>query len=677
MSSRWSLPWRWPGNKQLHILRLGVALLSIALCLLVGHLFPRAASWVQEHGTDAVWRFAASPALEQRVIFVDIDDASLARVGPWPWGRDVMAQLVTQLDEQGASLKLFDIVFPDRRENSESFIRALAANDATSPNILGQLFAIRNETTLSMGQPVQPAAFERCPDVAVPAQGQIANMPGLHRRAGHITPALDPDGTVRRIPALICHDHQVWPALALSGLAAAASTVEQSSQFVLEQGHHLLGPPWRLYVPGPQGYSIGLDASGYVRVPFSHARGSWLAVSAADVLDGKVPENLLQGAWVIVGATAFGLSDTIPTALGGAVSGAEVHAQLLVGMLDGRVPLTPKGEWLIQAGYAAVAVVALLLLAAGHPLQQGRWVLLLPVAGLVASLAAYGLHALLLIGWSLYIGWLWPAASAFLFGIALGGLEHARSLHHKSRLFGNLASYIPVSVAERIAFNPPNSDIQAERVKVTILVADIRNFTAYSEVRSPEETARVLHHFYTTASEIVVAHGGIVEEMVGDSLLAVFNGPRPCPDHAAQALAAARHMWQQCGENLPNVYGQGLEPLALGIGVETGEALAGSFGSSGRRVHTVLGKPVTVALRLCEMTADLAYPILAGEATASHLVSRLDSPELLLKPLGSFLLPGMHNSGKIYTFRHWQPPFGEPPAHLQPATTQSHPVHLA
>jgi adenylate cyclase len=206
-------------------------------------------------------------------------------------------------------------------------------------------------------------------------------------------------------------------------------------------------------------------------------------------------------------------------------------------------------------------------------------------------------------------------------------------------------------VAEKIALLEPTGDIAAERRDVTVVVADVRNFSAYCETRSPEDAARVLHRFYTTAENIIEAHGGTVEEMTGDSLIAVFNGSKPCAEHPAQALTAARELWLRCSEELPNVPPQGLEPLGLGVGVESGTALVGSFGPASRRVHTVLGQPITVAMRLQEMTPELAYPILVGAETTERVGVPFERHELALKPLGTFLLPGLRHSSKVFTLR--------------------------
>lgn len=109
----------------------------------------------------------------------------------------------------------------------------------------------------------------------------------------------------------------------------------------------------------------------------------------------------------------------------------------------------------------------------------------------------------------IYVSWSQPALAVLLIGITLGISEHARSLHVKDRIYENLSSYIPRQVAEKIALHTPTGEIEAQRSQVTILAADIRNFSAYCEARAPEDAARVLHRFYKTASEIVASEGSL------------------------------------------------------------------------------------------------------------------------------------------------------------------------
>lgn len=617
-------------------------------------LFPASLHQIDERASDLLWRVTASPEPERRVILIDIDDASLSRIGPWPWPRQTLADLTRKLDEQGVGLKLFDAVFPEPRDGTAALATALAAHDAAAPAVLAQVFAINNESQLQSGQLAGALAGAGCQSPGILAQGFLANTPGLHPRAGHITPTLDADGAVRRVPALVCFDGQTYPALTLAGLMALAppSARAVNRPLTLRPGVGPWAPAWEATLAVLPGHTLGLDAQGQMRVPYRQARAAYTAVPAADLLQGNIAPGTLKGAWVIIGASAFGLADVVPTALGKGVNGAEVHAQLLSAMVDGAVPFTPHIAPWLQLAAVLMGLGLLLWLVTVDPLGNGRRVLLLPLASLVLAGLAVALHALALLQAGWYVGWAWPALAMVLAGTCLALAEHQRSLFQKARLYQNLSSYVPGPVAQKIAFTQPSGDIQAERLDVTVLAADLNNFTAYCEARSPEETARVLHRFYSTASDIVAAHGGVVEEMVGDSLLAVFNGPQPCADHPLKALVAAREIWLLCSEELPNVTAQGLEPLGLSIGIESGDALVGSFGTAARRVHTVLGQAVSVALRLRELTVDLAYPVLVGTQAASRIPQLADDPVLALKPLGSFLLPGMQQSAKVYTLRH-------------------------
>ena len=655
---------------------------ALLLAVLVWLVWMAAASpsvrEMDERSTDAVWRMVASQVPEQRVVLIDIDDASLMQIGPWPWSRDVLAELTQRLDAEGVGLKLFDVVFPDNRLSSNRGVsgiaelentanarltQALATRDTEAPSVLAQVFALRGESQLRSGVLLGAVPGTGCQMPSMPAQGFIANAPGLHSRAGHITPTLDADGAVRRLPGFVCFDNRTYLNLALAGIAALSPTAflngDVSPSMLPVPGNGWLEPAWQISLPSLPGLRIGMDNKGQMRVPFSLARSAVVSISAADVLNGRLPVGMLKGSWVVIGASAFGLSDAVPTALGSAVTGAEVHVGLLAAILDGKVPFTPQSAVALQLIFALGSIALMLAILPGGPLPalrllrqpQRQAAVLLPIAAAFLVALAFALHAALLlhVGW--FIGWASAALLIALSGSFLTLAEHARSLVEKGLLFRNLSSYVPLPVAVQIGLTEPTGEIQARRSDVTVLAADLQNFSRYCEARPPEDAARVLHRFFSTAQAIVEAHGGVVEEMVGDSLLAVFNGPLACDGHAVKALAAARSLWLRCSEELPNTVGIGLEPLAVSIGIETGMALVGSFGPAQRRVHTVLGQTVTVALRLQALTADVAYPILVGSGAAERIGPLFDRADLALKPLGSFLLPGLQQACKVFTLR--------------------------
>lgn len=667
-------PWR---------LRTAAVVAALAAWALLALLFPSAFRQADERATDLVWQFSADATPERRIVVVDVDDASIQRIGPWPWPRQTQAKLVEAIRAQGATLQMHDMVFADSRDGAADLARAMAAGGAASPAVAAQVFALNHESSQTSGQLAGALPGQACLPMAAPAHGYLANAGLDGVAAGHITPRIDPDGAVRKVPAIVCYAQRNYPTLAIAGLIALEPDA-MPAPLRAEPGTGAWDPAWIVTLPGMPGIRMPLDASGDVRVPYHKARSAFTSISAADLLEGKLKNaDVLRGAWVLVGASAFGLGDTVATAQGGAVSGVEVHAQLLAGLLDDDIPYTPREATSLQVAWVIFGALALLALCwstkpGASPDRDKRassraiWI---PIASLALAGAGFGLHALALLGKGWWLGWAHASVAIVLLGLVLGLAEHARSLAEKGRLFRNLASYLPAAVAEKIAMAEPTGEIAADRRDVTVVVADVRNFSAYCEARTAEDAARVLHRFYTTANAVVQAHGGAVEEMVGDRLVAVFNGSRPCANHVVEAVDAAREVWLRCSEELPNVPPQGLEALAIGVGVESGTALLGSFGPAQRRVHSVLGQVVTVAIRLQELTGELAYPVLVGANSAERIGIPFERSELALKPLGSFLLPGLRHSSKVFTLRGLMQPGGDAEQQsLRYLRQQGHPV---
>jgi adenylate cyclase len=615
------------------------------LALLINALIaPQLALW-DEASASIAWKLADDQRLERRIILVDIDERSTQAIGPWPWPRERQAELLEKLNAAGVSLKMLDILFEGNRPGDVRLARAL---ETGAPTIQAQLFSLDPNITIRSGQLGNPLPFGSvCPQPSEAAHGYMASDTALTPNpsrppslAGHITPLIDPDGTIRQVPALICFEGRSYATLAVAGLLAASEATPK-----LWQEDHLLAPAWWLELGAAR---LPLDRQGHLRVSYQMPRNGFLSLSALDILENRVPAELLKDAWVLIGATAFGARDVVPTPLGRAVSGIEVHAQILSALLDGRSPYRPQGAplwpWL-AGGLGALLLLLALRLAPRAPH------LALPLATLINLTALFAASSALLLNAHLWLGWTTPALFLLLAATLLGVAEYARSRFERERLYRNLASYLPEPVARQIATHEPIAQVQATRREATILHADLRNFSAYCEGRPPEETAMVLHLFFTTASRIVEAHGGVVEQMVGDSLLAVWNGSRPNPAHTTHALQAAADLWRTCAPQLPHIESDDTPPLDLGIGLETGSVLIGSFGSAERRTHTVLGEAVTVATRLQALTGELAYPILIGPSLA--LAQRKHTA---LHRLGDFLLTGLARPHSVYALPIELPP---------------------
>lgn len=611
---------------------LGAALIAGGLWWLIGFFFTPTLNALEERSGDWAWRANASTHRESRVILVDIDEASLQQLGPWPWPRQQVAELSDKLAAEGASLQVLDIIFPTPATGDAQLIASLKKNNA----VLAQTFALDAATHASIGRPAAPLGWAACPANVPVAQGFIANDLAFNDLpVGHISPHIEDDGHLRRQSALICHQGKVYPALFIAALAKALS----ASVSPMEAGSGLLSPAWRLTTPSFDKTGIPLDPDGLVRVPWTLQPDAFVSLSAADVLAGRLPQHLLQNAWVVVGSTALGLNDRIATPFGGNGAGLMVHAQLLRGVLEGAIPAQPRLASVLTAFFAAFGTV--LLAALGHLRRKPVFILFL--TGLVLATALWFFKVWLLTRYSLWFEWVLPALYLLLFALCMGLVEYARDRIERDRIYQHLASYLPRPVAAALTLQDPSDAIDAKRRTITVLFANIRNFPVYCETHPPEEAAAVLHAFFSMVTRQVEQHGGGVESFQGDAILAVW-GSESDASNPEQALEAAVAILKESRQTLPLAHKDELAPLVLGIGLETGMATVGSFGLARRRTHLAIGHPVTLAVLLQDMTIELAHPILLGEGIAASLGSHR------LVSQGVFLLEGLKTPSHIYAY---------------------------
>ena len=624
--------------------------LALALMSLVSAVWaPQLSQW-EERLASRTWSLANQDATERRLVVVDIDEKSTQALGPWPWPRERVATLLSGLNAYGVNLKVVDVLF-DGAQDPVQDQKLAAALKAGAPTVIAQLFALNPDAQVTSG--ALAGALGACsPSSASPftsAFGFMGAQPMLAQSStgvGHITPIVDTDGSIRRVPAMVCFQGQVYPALAVAGLAAA--TGAQPVVHTNKPGLFNSSAPQTIDVGG---FQLPLDAQGQMRVSYQMPRSGFVSVSAVDVLQGKVPQSLLKGAWVLVGSTAFGGGDAVPTPQGGAVGGVEVHAQLMSAALDSRTPFVPAWAplWPFATGFLALLMLVLSLRASGP-----KAAVVVPLVAVATGGVIFAAHAYLLLSMHQWLGWGQPVLFLALAASLLTATEMLRVRFERERLFENLSSYLPEGAARRVAFEGPSAQVVAETREATVMLVDLRNFSAYCEERAPEDAATVLHLFYTTLDRIVTEHGGVVEQMVGDGLTAVWNGSTPCNQHAKKALQAAEVIWKEGVAQLPKVASRKTPPLDIGIGIETGPVMVGSFGPARRRVHTVMGEAVSVAARLEKLTSEFGYPVLLGPV--AHAQAECTEAQ----KIGDFLLAGMRTPRTVYALQ-----IQVDPSHLQ------------
>jgi class 3 adenylate cyclase len=212
-------------------------------------------------------------------------------------------------------------------------------------------------------------------------------------------------------------------------------------------------------------------------------------------------------------------------------------------------------------------------------------------------------------------------------------------------LFGR---YISPQIAKEIVSRADAGDLRlgGEQREVSVLFADIRNFTRMSEQLSPEAIVEMLNTYLSVVADAVVRNDGIVNKFGGDNIMAIWNAPQSQPEHALLAVKAAWEAQQKVAE-LKQSDSQ-LFPVQFGIGINTGIALAGNVGSVGRTEYTVIGDSVNTASRICSSTPG--GEVWIGAETYNQTKDYIETEKLEPQSLKGKAAPIM-----VYRVTAWRP----------------------
>jgi adenylate cyclase len=342
---------------------------------------------------------------------------------------------------------------------------------------------------------------------------------------------------------------------------------------------------------------------------------------------------------VFVGVTAIGLHDVfaVPFGEGGVMPGIQIHGNVADDILSGRfIRPAPALARLasVAAGGVAVGLAAML-----------PWL----VMAVVLSLGIVGLFGLLAV--DLFGRGLWlPAAQpvlamalAMFGGVAYQYFVEGREKRKMRHLFGR---YVPRDVCEQLIANPALAELGGRRREMTVLFSDIRGFTTLTEQGQAEEIVAQLNEYFSRMVEVLFRHRGTLDKFVGDMVMALFGAPLDDPEHPDHAVQAALDMAHELGELNSRWMAEGRLPLDIGIGINTGEMIAGNIGSAAIMSYTVIGDAVNLGARLESLNKQYGTRIIISEMTRARLAGRYD-----LRPLGEVVVKGKSQPVAIYEVR--------------------------
>ena len=573
---------------------------------------------------------------DPQVVIIDINEPSLQREGRWPWSRDKLARLTTQLlDRYQARAVGFDVVFaePDRSSGIDVLERLAQRDLKDDRSYVATLDRLRPELDFDArfadairGKPVilgfgftyeaqqigaLPPPLFHAEDLGgriaiLPAVGYTAAIAELQQAAagsGHVDPFFDADNVVRRVPMVELYRNAYYPSLSLAIARVVLEARRVAPHF--DPGGSLDG-----FDVG--GLALPTAADGTALIPFRGQPKTFRYYSAADVLSGTAPADF-SGAIALVGTTAKGLQDLRPTPLAADFPGVEIHASLLSGMLNQELKSVPPNADAIEALimlltglvvlfvipyrdpiFNALGVVAVMgAVAAANMLLWIKQHEVVPVAATLLMLAV-------LFGWNMLAGF----------------MREERKIRRVSAMFGE---YVPRERVAQMVESGERYSMVGESRTMTVLFCDVRDFTALSENLSPRELSAMLNAYLTPMTEIIHARHGTVDKYVGDAIMAFWGAPVDNPDHARDAVLAALAMQQRISSLTDEFKKRGWPALSIGVGINSGAMSVGDMGSEFRKAYTVLGDAVNLASRLEGLTKEYGVDVIIGEDTRAAI----------------------------------------------------------
>ena len=509
------------------------------------------------------------------IAIIAIDEKSIAELGRFPWTRTEYARLIAKLADVGAKVVLFDAFFPEHENENADKAFADAARLA--------------------GNVVLATSFEFDKDFNVTGRtGSIPEIESAVSGVGHINFLPESDGVNRRSMLLIADGNKYTASLGLMGAMAALGTKEftpGSFDIVLGSRH----------IPVNQNYSMWINFTGpantYPRYSFS------------DVVNGRVPAELLKDKILFVGATALGIYDMRVTPFDGNTPGVVVHASIADNIISNR--------FIRQTGLEALFDISLIIVLgalAYFLTTRLRLYIALPVTILLCAGYVWGSYELFLQGH--WVSMIYPPISAFtalLVGSSFRFLVLERSARQMRAMF---SSYLSAKLVARLEKDPDAAKLGGDSKEVTVLFTDIKGFTSYSENHTPQEVVARLNEYLGEMVKVVDQFDGTVDKFIGDGIMVYWGAPLSQPDHAQLAIACIYTMRKKMDELRVKWKKQGVEPFFIRGGLQSGEVVAGNIGFEGKKMdYTVIGDTVNQAARLESTAKYYGVAFLVGEST--------------------------------------------------------------
>ncbi|HEY2986439.1 MAG TPA: adenylate/guanylate cyclase domain-containing protein [Candidatus Binatia bacterium] len=537
------------------------------------------------------------------IVLVQIDDQAFAKLGEkQPLPRSYIAGLIDVLGRSGAKVIGVDVEFKVKTNprEDEMLVKAIQGASDNGLSRVVPVFVIRQDKEVN-----DTVLYSHAPFFSpkLPVISGFANAPP------------DADGLFRQLPlAVRSSDGKVLPSLALAVLARHAGYDDARLEEAMNRRDGdrvtLRLPEWDKFsgklLSEPTPISFEIDEQW--KINFAGAEGSFTSIPSDPVFQlaklktALAEDNPFRNKIVLIGASFGDSRDFFPTPRG-LMPGVEIHANIIHTILS-RAQIMPAQRWVAVALSLLFALVMSLLLT-----------LFRPTAATVVSLTAI---PLLLIPLSylafarlgIWVDFVTPLV-AIRWGASIADYLEGR------RVRRSLGQLVDRDVANQMV--DQDETLGGQMREATIFFTDVRNYTTLCEGRTPEEVVGILNELFATVGRVIARHQGCIVDFIGDAVLAAFGAHKDNPNHAADAVATALEAQAELDRLNAGWQKRGMPRLQIGVGIHSGEVLAGIIGSGERKKFGVTGDTVNTGSRVEGLNKEFSTSILITRETLERL----------------------------------------------------------
>jgi adenylate cyclase len=579
------------------------------------------------------------------IVTVAIDDAAMRESGfSWPWPRELIAEQIQELWNLGAQVIIVPVLFsePDGYGGDHALAGALANTDT----IIGQIPSNDTITTpvprgvATIGEPWEPWVYEY-PTISGPRVEFADTAVGV----GIMNTSPESDGVLRRMPLVVQSNGELFPSIPLEAIRVLAGDISYQMRTNIAGVDAVRVPAYR---------TIETDANANIWIDFKYKTPTYSLTEFTSIRDPEIFWEVpnLVGKTVILTPTGAGTDNTIATPVG-RINDYDVIATTIQTMIDGRNITRPYWTDLAEIAITVSGAILLSLLVLFTP-----W--FVSAGGVIASL--YGVYAYSSYAFttnSYLIDWSWPAGTLFIVWSVSAFMRFMEELRLKQQIKKQFGTYLSPDMVAMLQKDPSLLKLGGERREMTFMFMDICGFTPISEhyknKDDPEGLVELVNEFLNDMTTIILDHGGTIDKYMGDCIMAFWNAPLDCPNHAEQACLTAIEVEKKVDELKALYKERGLPDINVGTGINTGTCIVGNMGSETRFDYSVIGDAVNLAARL-EATAArheyIDYKTIVSSMTMEALPKGWDAKEI-----GRIKVKGKEDTITIYSLpfqlRHW------------------------